>query len=1020
MLLSWNIKGSQSDEKLKNLRITADAHAISIILIQESKTLVPFKSLESYFPESSWLKLFTPGSRNNEYYGGIISLVRRNHLKVDVVISDISTNLTSAHLLHFNNDFKIINCYQPYRIQSFDSSILYDYDPNLLIGDINYYRSNPSGSRSHRDVFFHNLEESDNYKFINNLYTFGYEYDERNTKMGPDHCIVKVPNNDGGDDYESPMAVTILHELQGYSDHAAIKISGDFENILKVPACNPTQCSYYFDYADLNKEMMENYYNSLEFKGEDFTLEDYFDDLNGWLVNCRRRLNDKAGKFLSLDWNEDFLLKFSGVTDISVRRDDIKEFVVGRDGAIDYVSFEAGQEQGFILLNLQHGKKAEEIIATLDENKAANIKGIDIKFEIGSELEWNWLKAKGFRPGAFMSYEKFQNKLADYVSDLSASNLSGGFESMKEFDILNNNLENLSTIGKVQSCITKKAKVSQFEEFKERVEEPFMEKRSVRVKHQGSKKFASYLKEKSFELITISELISAAVTTNKTSVGYDRIHFSMLPSKRKHWLILLKLINEHILSEQSLHSNFRTSRLIFIDRSDGALRPISIGSRITTITENALLIRLQKLVANSSIYDSSFGFLKTRSVEQLISGMVGKIYLNNSRNLKSSILQCDISKAYDRLSHKSIINSLADLVKSSGNLKHYGILLWFSIKWLKNRSSRYENLVAHFNRGVPQGSPLSCLLFVVAFSVQSKSFSRSTNVEVFDMKFADDYHIILSAKKKSDILRAKDEILSGLKSWLGDIGLTLNENKTHVLHVFQRNSDMKALRVLGVYVDQNLNFNYNLEKLKQWCRYRILFFRRMRKILGENYNLALWRKFLFTFRMKICYGLWHLSSIGASTFKEYERLWTQCIKGVLGFAKFMPSETVYRESKFCKLEDFLQYLLTYRLILSPKKFESLFSLVYKEEWGVGANGVRGLRIRSRMVDVFARGSVVHSAVRIWKEKIDKIRKSFTPQSKNLKMDLKKQLLKQEFLVFDLTKSKITKLNNYYYDKITGK
>lgn len=108
---------------------------------------------------------------------------------------------------------------------------------------------------------------------------------------------------------------------------------------------------------------------------------------------AKNHLNEK-NKELNIKFEEGILLKFSGVTDATVRREDIKEFIVGKDGAIDYVSFEAGQDHGFILLNMEHGKKADEILSTLDENRSANIKGIDIKFESGSEEKFDDVKSE--------------------------------------------------------------------------------------------------------------------------------------------------------------------------------------------------------------------------------------------------------------------------------------------------------------------------------------------------------------------------------------------------------------------------------------------------------------------------------------------------------------------------------------------------------------------------------------------------------------------------------------------------
>lgn len=75
-------------------------------------------------------------------------------------------------------------------------------------------------------------------------------------------------------------------------------------------------------------------------------------------------------------------MKFSGVKDATIKREDVKEFLVGADAAVEYISFESGKDCGSVLLNLEHGKKASEVIP---EGGKQNIKGDELEMVEGDE-----------------------------------------------------------------------------------------------------------------------------------------------------------------------------------------------------------------------------------------------------------------------------------------------------------------------------------------------------------------------------------------------------------------------------------------------------------------------------------------------------------------------------------------------------------------------------------------------------------------------------------------------------------
>ena len=416
-------------------------------------------------------------------------------------------------------------------------------------------------------------------------------------------------------------------------------------------------------------------------------------------------------------------------------------------------------------------------------------------------------------------------------------------------------------------------------------------------------------------------MINSATRTKKNSVGSDNLPASFFPKLRRQWQFLLHLINSLILSDRPFPPSLQTSRLIFISKKDGSLRPISISSRFSALIENSILPRFHRVLLESPKHQSHFGFLFNKSIEMLNNNLLNQIYSNKSKKLVSNLLLIDLSQAYSNISTRHVLNSIWRLVRDSGNLRKFGIIFAFTLKWIVGRCVIFGKSKAFFSRGLPQGSSWSCLAFIAGICLDGLDFSGD-GVEVSSYSFADDLSILISAKSRSKLKNYTPILIDKYKNWFHSIGLAINENKTEILELFSK-SEKKIIRILGIWYDSNLTFSHNLMKIKNWIQVRINFFVMLRRMLNDKFDFSFWRKFLHHMRGKIVFGLWHMVTLAESVFASYERVWTCCIRGLFGMNKLVPPKVVLEYSGFGTLQNYIKFLLCYRtLTYRELKFKS--------------------------------------------------------------------------------------------------
>ena len=215
-------------------------------------------------------------------------------------------------------------------------------------------------------------------------------------------------------------------------------------------------------------------------------------------------------------------------------------------------------------------------------------------------------------------------------------------------------------------------------------------------------------------------------------------------------------------------------------------RPISLTSLVMKIFEK--IIRDEIMIrCEAQLCRNQHGFLPNKSCTTQLVSFTDCIATALNASIRTDIVYFDFAKAFDSVNHDIILRKLKDRFKIDGTM------LKFMVNYLQGREqcviiAGQKSCNANVRSGVPQGSILGPLLFVLFIDDMSEVVSDGTAIALY----ADDTKIWRKIKQweDHDILQ-KD--INALHKWSLDNKMKFHPQKCKVVPAAPPDKSLKDL-----------------------------------------------------------------------------------------------------------------------------------------------------------------------------------------------------------------------------------
>jgi hypothetical protein len=350
------------------------------------------------------------------------------------------------------------------------------------------------------------------------------------------------------------------------------------------------------------------------------------------------------------------------------------------------------------------------------------------------------------------------------------------------------------------------------------------------------------LQDNSLQRFPIDQVVKAAEITTilkKTGAwkapGPDLLPTGFLKACKGPLAKLLARLATASLQVEHFPTQFRAAKVVVLrkpgktiaqQQTAGAYRPISLLSAIGKVIETAISKRIATAAESQGLLpETQMGNRPERSTDLAIKLVVDATHTAWRHGAIASLLQLDIKGAFDTVNHTRLLHTL----------QHQGFPPWV-VRWVRsfldNRTASLyfdgESTLPHcLTAGVPQGSPLSPILFLLYTA--SLYTQLQDHAGLIAVGFADDLNLLAFGKDTQATRRHLEAAWQTCGQWAHTRGMEFAPEKSELVHLTRARAapttpvhlnqqvitPVQEARFLGVWIDRKLKWKGHLNAIKR-------------------------------------------------------------------------------------------------------------------------------------------------------------------------------------------------------------
>lgn len=301
----------------------------------------------------------------------------------------------------------------------------------------------------------------------------------------------------------------------------------------------------------------------------------------------------------------------------------------------------------------------------------------------------------------------------------------------------------------------------------------------------------------------------------------------------------------------------------------GNYRPVSVLSALSKIAEKHIYKHLYAHL-QPMLYNAQSGFRQSFSCETALTRLLDMWTRNMDDNKLNGVVLLDLRKAFDLISHKTLMIKLQQYKIGPSSLKLFDSYLVDRVQQVAFKGSTSSALTV--KSGVPQGSILGPLFFILYINDLPLQLGHST----IDM-YADDSTVTVAGNTVSLIEDTLNNELEIVSDWCTQNKMALNIDKTKSMLITtsrkrlhlgeelkvtvngQELENVQHEKLLGVVIDNDLTFKHHVDKVCGKVSRATALLRRIKHYLNTDTR----RKFYMAYiqpHVDYCITIWGPSS----------------------------------------------------------------------------------------------------------------------------------------------------------------